>query len=170
MKKLVLMGGALLILAAPALAGSGEKCTMDPQACLNHWAKSKDKGYLGLKYDKGAEGAVVVKEILAGSPAATAGFQVGDVLLAMNGAKMEDKEALKKAKGDWKVGQEVSYSVKRADKEQTLKVTLAQMPEEVFASMVGAHLLENHVATVTTASAGEAKADAKAAEAKAEKK
>lgn len=160
MRKTILLAVALLVVAASAFAGSGEKCTQNTQACLNHWAKSRDKGWLGIKYDKAENGTVVVKEVAANGPGATAGFAVGDVMVAMNGIKMADKEALKKAKGEWKVGQVVTYTVQREGAEKEIAVTLAAMPEEVFASMVGSHMVENHV-TTATAAAGTSEKEAK---------
>jgi len=158
MKRFLLFSAALLVIAVPALAGSGEKCSQNAQACINHWSKSKTMGYLGLKYDKAEDGTVSVKEVVANGPAAAAGIQVGDVLVAMNGAKMSDKAAVKKAKGDWKVGQSVSYTIMRAGEEKQVAVTLGTTPEEVFASMVGSHMLENHVTAATAAAGyGEAK-------------
>lgn len=136
-------------LAVPALAGHGEKCTYDTQACLDHWSKKMDKGYVGLQYDKAEDGTFTVKSVYPGSPAATAGFLVGDVVVAVNGAKLGDKEAVKKATGEWKIGQSVTYTVQRSGAEKKIAVTLARMPEEVFASMVGSHMLENHVITAT---------------------
>ena len=152
-------------IASPALAGSGAKCTESTQVCLDHWAKSKDKPWTGLKYETAENGLTTVKSITPGGPAATAGFAVGDVLVAMNGVKLADKEALKKAKGEWKVGTVVSYTVKRAGAEKQIPLTLAQMPNEVFTSMVGAHMLENHV-IASMADAGGAGTSATPAEKK----
>ncbi len=159
----LLLAAVLLVTAVPAFAGSGEKCTENTQTCLNHWAKNKDKGWLGLKYDKNATGDIAVTSIMPGSPAASAGFEVGDILVALNGAKMADKDAVKKAKGEWKVGQAVTYTVKRGTEEKQIAATLAQMPDEVFASMLGQHMLENHVAMATAEAGtyGEAKATKK---------
>ena len=166
MKRMIWLLVAVFVvaLAAPALAGSGGKCTQSTQVCLNHWAKSKDKGWAGMQYEE-AGGATTVKSITAGSPAATAGFEVGDVLMTINGIKLADKEALKKAKGEWKIGQSVSYVVTRAGAEKPLTVTLAPMPPEVFASLVGSHMLESHVPTAI-AEAGEQPGATKAAEKK----
>jgi len=158
MKKLVLLAGAMLIVAMPVLAGGpGEKCTADLQTCMSHWAKAQNKGWSGLKTDQADGGAIAVREVQSGSPAAAAGFQVGDVMVALNGASFADKDAIKKAKGDWKVGQTVSYTVKRAGAEKTIAVTLASMPDGVFAAMVGNHMIENHF-TTETASATDAEA------------
>ena len=141
-------------IAAPALAGSGAgKCTQETQACLNSYSKYASKGWVGLEYDKSAgDKSHVVKKATAGSPAEAAGFKAGDVLVSLNGvAFTADKETLKKAKGDWSVGQSVAYVVKRGEKEVTLNAKLAAMPPEVFASMVGEHMVSNHMANPTAA-------------------
>lgn len=153
--KLVLTA-ALLLAASSALAGSGEKCTYDTQSCLNHWAAKKDAGWAGLDYDKSVPGVVKVKAVTPDSPAAAAGFQPGDVIVAMNGAKMADKEALKKAKGSWKAGQSVNYTIQRGGAEQQIALTLGKTPDQVFTSMAGAHMMESH-AVITTAAASEKK-------------
>jgi len=155
MKRIVLSSAALLVMAVPAFAGHGEKCSATAQACLNHWAAERTMGWVGLEYDKSTDGIIKVKSVMAGSPAADAGFQSGDILVALNGAKMSDKEAMKKAKGSWKAGQSVTYTVERAGAEKQIAVTLATAPDNVFAAMVGSHMLENHAAS--------ASADAKAA-------
>jgi len=149
--RIVLLSAALVMLAVPVFAGSGEKCGTGTQACLNHWAAAKDGGWVGLEYDKSVEGVIKVKAVTPDSPAATAGFQPGDVLLTLNGAKMSDKVAMKKAKGSWKAGQSVTYTVERAGAEQSLAVTLAKTPDLVYASMLGSHMMENHAAMATAA-------------------
>lgn len=157
--RIVLLSAALVMLAMPVFAGSGEKCSQSTQACLNHWSSGKDMGWTGLELDKSVEGVVKVKAVTPESPAAAAGFQPGDVLLTLNGVKMSDKAAMKKAKGSWKAGQSVTYTVDRAGTEQTLAVTLSRTPELVYASMLGSHMMENHAASAS------ASADAKAASA-----
>jgi predicted metalloprotease with PDZ domain len=159
-KRSVLLTAAFMMLAVSAFAGSGEKCSYDTQTCLNHWAGKKDAGWVGLEYDKSTEGVIKVKAVTAGSPAATAGFQPGDVILALNGVKMSDKAGLKKAKGSWKVGQAVQYTVQRAGSEQQLAVTLGTTPQEIYASMLGSHLMDAHATAATAAM------DAKAASTK----
>jgi len=150
--RIVLLSAALVMLAVPVFAGSGEKCTASTQVCVNHWAAGKDMGWTGLDLDKADPSMVKVKAVTADSPAAAAGFQVGDVLMAINGAKMADKAALKKAKGTWKAGQSVSYTVQRAGAEQQIAMTLGKTPDQLYSSMMGTHMIENH-AVVATASA-----------------
>lgn len=141
------------LVAAPAWAGSGEKCTADTQTCLNKMAAKKSVGWIGLEFDKSAEGVMKVKNVVAGSPAEAAGFQAGDVVVALNGVKMSDHDAVKKAKGTWSAGQKVTYTVERKDASKDLAVTLATMPDNVHAAMVGFHLVDSHAVTATAASA-----------------
>lgn len=142
--------------AAPALAGhKGEKCSQDAQTCLNGMTAKKDKGWMGLEYDRDASERLVVKKVIEGAPAVKAGFQPGDVLLTRNGIKLSDYEALKADKGSWKVGANVTYTVLRSGAEKSLAVTLAAMPEEVFARMVGDHMISDHMAVAATAAATE---------------
>lgn len=153
MRRLVVATAALAVaIAAPALAGSGAgKCTQETQVCLNTFSKYASKGWLGLEYDKSAA-THAVKKVTPGGPAEAAGFKAGDVMVSMNGVAMTaDKETLKKAKGEWAVGQTVAYVVKRGDQEVKLDVKLAPMPAEVFSSMVGEHMVSNHMAAPTAA-------------------
>ena len=164
--KLVLLAMAMLIVAVPAMAG-GDKCSAaNAQVCLKDWAGQKNHAWTGLDLDKSVPGVVTVKRIMPNSPAVAAGFEVGDELVALNGASMADKEAMKKAKGEWKAGQAVNYTVKRKGAEQQLAVTLAEMPEEVFAAMLGRHMLESHVVMATAAVTETKAAEAKSADKK----
>jgi predicted metalloprotease with PDZ domain len=147
--KFVLVMLAMLIAAIPAMAG--EKCpAANAQVCLDGWAAKKGAAWTGIDLDKSAAGLVTVKSVVPNSPAVAAGFEAGDEVLTLNGASIVDMEAVKKAKGDWKAGQVVTYTVKRQGAEKTLTVTLATMPDEVFTAMLGRHMMENHV-TLTAA-------------------
>src|SRR5687768_4396651 len=97
LRSLCAAAAVVALVAAPAWAGSGEKCTADTQTCLNKMAAKKSVGWIGLEFDKSsAEGVMKVKNVVAGSPAEAAGFQAGDVIVALNGVKTSDYEALKK--------------------------------------------------------------------------
>jgi S1-C subfamily serine protease len=147
-----MMAAAVLAIAAPAWAGSGEKCTANAQDCLSHWSAKRTTGWVGLNFDKTNKEAMVISSVVAGSPAEKAGFKSGDMLVALNGANLRDKEAVKAAKGSWTPGSKVTYTVKRGTSEKKLEVTLAKMPEDVFAQMIGAHMLEDHMAALDAAS------------------
>lgn len=149
---LTLVGVVALALAAPAYSGSG-KCDMAAQACLDKMiAKYKAHGWSGFTTEKNKEThAVSVKEVYPGTPAAEAGFQAGDMLVAVNGVKFDKDnwEAVKKAKSELKVGSKVSYTIARGGAEQQLSVLQVEVPQDILASWVGEHILEH--ATVAQA-------------------
>ena len=122
-----------LILSMAALASAGgDKCAKDARhAAMTEKAKH---GWLGLEIDKSASG-YVVSSVASGSPAAQAGFQKGDVLVAFNGIALTDanKDALKKAKAGITVGSRVSYTVSRAGAQRQVTATMAEVPSEVLA-------------------------------------
>lgn len=132
-------------LAAPVFAGSGAKCSYDATACLQKLSEKRDKGWMGIEQDKSADGVLSVKRVVPGSPAETAGFLAGDVLLTRNGIKLSDYEAIKADKASFKAGAKVTYTVQRQNAEKQIAVTLGSMPEDVFANMVGAHMIADHM-------------------------
>jgi predicted metalloprotease with PDZ domain len=146
MKKFaLLLALVMLVVAVPAFAG-GDKCTAaDANDCLSHWGAMKDKGWSGVELDKSDMSVIKVKAVTPGSPAAKAGLMAGDVLVALNGASLTDKEAVEKAKGEWSVGQSVTYTIKRKNAEKQIAIKLDKIPESVFAAMLGKHMLENHM-------------------------
>jgi S1-C subfamily serine protease len=117
-------------MAALASAG-GEQCAKEKHAAMTEKAKH---GWLGLDLDKGSSGYVVTG-VAANSPAAQAGFQKGDVLVAFNGIALTDAnhDALKKAKAGITVGSRVTYTVSRGGAQRQIAATMAEVPKEVLA-------------------------------------
>jgi predicted metalloprotease with PDZ domain len=156
MKRITWIAATLLLVAlcVPAHAGSDGKCGYDTQTCLNGFAAMKDtRGWVGIRMDKNDAGEMVIKSVVSGSPAAAAGLVEGDVLVTLNGAKLSDMEAAKKAGGEWKVGQTISYTVTHGGVAKEVSITLAKMPDDVFDAMVGEHMLADHVLAKGTANA-----------------
>jgi S1-C subfamily serine protease len=138
------------LLVTPAFAGA--KCSASTQECLNMMAKKfKNRGWVGLEYERDATGALLVKRIVDGSPAQGAGLRAGDKLIGVNGVKFSeaDEEALHKALGDWTPGKKIVYLVDRNGAEKNIEIILAKPPEEVIAQWIGMHMLEAHVTTNT---------------------
>lgn len=109
-----------LALSAAAFAG-GESCD---KAAHNAKAAAAH-GWLGIETDK----AHTVVAVAAGSPAEKAGFQKGDVVLALNGVPLSDAAKVKEAKAHCNVGKAVTYTIQRGGARQTLTATLAAAPE-----------------------------------------
>ncbi|WP_455474469.1 Do family serine endopeptidase [Bartonella sp. B30(2025)] len=80
---------------------------------------------IGLKEAKG----VLVTDPLKG-PAQKAGVKAGDVIISVNGEKINDARDLAKRIGNIKPGEIVTLVILRSGKEETLKVKLDTMPEE----------------------------------------
>jgi predicted metalloprotease with PDZ domain len=138
---------------AAVMAAGKKGCPNNTQDCLNAMAaKLQKKGWVGIEYDKDeATGVMTVTRVVPGSPAEAAGFQKGDVLLAVNGVSLEEgsKEQMHRVKQSMVPGGQVAYTVKRAGQKRTLDVTLAKVPEDVMAQWIGSHMLEH--ATVAVA-------------------
>jgi len=138
---------ALLAVIAPlAFAGGGYKCTKTTQECLDMMVSNfKAHGWVGLELDKTEAGALTVKAVVPDSPAQAAGFKVGDVLVAINGVKYadENESALMAVKKEMAPGKKVTYTVSRDGASKYLNVTLAEMPSEVLAQIIGAHMIEH---------------------------
>jgi C-terminal processing protease CtpA/Prc len=146
-KSLLLSLVAVAALAVPAVAGDGHKCTAGTQECLDQMAAHmKSRGWVGLELEPDeATGRMSVLRVVTDSPAQAAGFQEGDVLLALNGVEMSEgnKEKLYAVQKQMAPGKSVTYTVKRMGSKRDISVTLASMPEEVIARYVGAHMLEH---------------------------
>lgn len=129
-----------------AVAGEGKKCSEDTQKCLNYLAQHvKDRGWAGVNLERGDDGKLVVTEVWDGTPAAAAGVKTGDVLLAINGIRYteENYPEIQKLEPQMKPGATFNYTITSAGKERELTVTLAAMPADVAAAMVGRHMMEH---------------------------
>ena len=82
------------------------------------------------------QGALVAR-VLADSPAAEAGFQVGDVVLAFDSKTVSRSSDLPPIVGRTRVGKEVPVQILRKGKPLRLTVKTAELPEEPAPVMVG---------------------------------
>lgn len=132
-------------LASPALAG--EHCKASTQDCLNQMVKNlENRGWVGIEMeDEGGNDTMVVTKVITGSPAEQAGFEPGDVLIAVNGiAFSEDNEkALKDAQYAMVPGAEFTYTVGRRGSKLKLDVELGHIPDNVKAQWIGGHMMDH---------------------------
>ena len=127
------------------LAGDTSKCSAGTDECLKKMVqKYQQAGWLGIEKEKGPDGPVVAA-VVPGSPAEAAGFLKGDILVALDGVRFtaENEAKLKEIRKDFVPGRRVDYTVRRVGKEIELTVTLAALPPDVMAQMIGMHMIEH---------------------------
>ena len=74
---------------------------------------------------------VVVTRVLPGSPAATAGLRIGDVIVSWNGAEVNDASEFTLEIGRTKVGTKITAEVVRNGAIVRLPVTILQRPDDL---------------------------------------
>ena len=81
-----------------------------------------------FKLEEGA--GALIEQVIPGSTAEAAGFKAGDILLALNGAKISGPGALVQAIGGHKAGAELTIELRRGEDLRKEKVTLKGRPFE----------------------------------------
>ncbi len=142
--KILLAFAALTLVASTAFAGG--QCTQDTQTCLNYMAaKADNEAYIGVDAEPVEGKGYKLTKVHAGTPAADAGLQAGDIIVALGGFTLaEESDELKTFwKNEMKPGKKVSYTFIRNGKEKTTEIKLAKMPEDAFAKKVGMHMIQH---------------------------
>ncbi len=143
----VIVVGVTVSVMASLFAGEKEHCTAPPEECAAKiQAKLASHGWLGVETESVADGAWGVTAVVDGSPAQAAGFAVGDVVLAVNGVKLHEKnkDAMAALKKGLLPGTEAVYVVKRGGEKVKLRATLAAYPDDVVAAIVAKHMKAHH--------------------------
>ena len=150
MKKILSMTALILAVAvmAPAFAGDGE-CGHETQMCLDYLAGMGSQGYAGIEMGSD-DSKLTITEVVDGAPADKAGLKVGDVVLTINGISTTEEGAMQKIHAQMKPGNTVSFTFSRNGKEKIGKLTLIDMPAEVHARLVGAHMLQHATTEVAS--------------------
>jgi serine protease Do len=81
---------------------------------------------LGLEEARGA----IVNNVMADSPAESAGFRVGDVVLTVGGERVESSLDLTRKVGDLVVGEQVRFRIYRDGRERNINVTIGERPSD----------------------------------------
>lgn len=85
------------------------------------------RGYLGLSLRPlGSSPGLMVLEVAADSPAATAGFLLGDIVTTWEGEPVENMRGLARHLGPESVGREVNLGIVRAGEPREVRVTIGE--------------------------------------------
>jgi len=107
---------------------------------LRPWGSGEDThGYLGISFvamtEEVAHAAglpagkgVVVKELAPGSPGARAGLQPGDIILAVDGADIEETIDLPRVAASTPIGAAVELKILRKGQAQTVAIKVGKLP------------------------------------------
>ena len=86
----------------------------------------KGTGFLGLATDPHEGGGLKVTKVGNKSPAESAGIKEGDVLLKLNGNKLESREQFQGLLKEMAAGDEITFDLVRGGKPQTLTLNLGE--------------------------------------------
>jgi len=98
------------------------------------------RGWLGIVIQEvtpdigeaiGVKEGILVAQVVEGGPADKAGLKVGDVIVALNGKRVEDLRDFQLSIMRTKPGTEVTLTVVRDGKKEEIKVKVGELPEKV---------------------------------------
>ena len=167
MKKLLTttLALALMMPLTPLLAGdeAEKSCPEDAVNCAKMMQENmKERGWVGINMDYDKErGVTVISNVVGHSPAERAGFQVGDVLMGLNGVDYteENEKSLKTEYASFKPGKTVTFKVERSGNPLDIEVELEQIPQAILAQWVGQHILDYHQGEADVAAVEEEESD-----------
>lgn len=81
-----------------------------------------------------ADHGALIARVEENSPAAKAGLHEGDVIMAIDGHKIEDSSALMRAVSALNIGDKVKLTVNRRGQTKEITLTLGKMPERIQAA------------------------------------
>jgi serine protease Do len=82
---------------------------------------------LGIKDSGGA----MVAEVVPGGPASRAGFEQGDIIISVDGLRVDDAFDLTRKVADVPAGQSATFTVSRQGKQMQIKVIIGARPDQV---------------------------------------
>ena len=99
------------------------------------------RGYLGVliqdvdrnlaeSFGMAQPNGALVSQVMKDSPAANAGVQVGDVILAFNGKRLLNSSQLPPLVGTTRVSEKATLRILRGGKERDVEVVIGQLPDE----------------------------------------
>lgn len=90
---------------------------------------SPKAGYAGLQVKPSDDGkGILVLSVLVGSPADTAGLQIDDLILRLNGQEVGTLEGFVRTIRGFKPGDKVQFRLRRGEEEKDVTVVLGEAP------------------------------------------
>lgn len=144
MKRTLLLLALLFPAFVPACAAAEQaKCTLDVGACLELFARTRQRPWLGVQFETDSTGVPLVRGVLPDSPAEKAGLRAGDRIRSIGGQTPQDWFA---GKAGWETSGSMAFTIQRGAKQEDLRCEVRPMSDEMFARIIGVHMVEGHLA------------------------
>ncbi len=133
----------LAILLASAALAKEPQCPLDLATCLMRFQRMHERPWLGVNVDQDSTGRLLIVGVPHGTPAERAGLKAGDVL-----QRIEERPAQEwfAGKAGWKNGDKGRIDVLRGGRPHHVELRYQAIPEDVFAKILGTHMIEGHLA------------------------
>jgi C-terminal processing protease CtpA/Prc len=139
---------SFVFLLLPAVASAKQpKCPLPLDSCIVQFGRMHDRPWLGVVLHPDSTGGQlvdVIDSVVANTPAQRAGWKKGDRLV-----RIDDRAPLQfflATKAGWKNGDRVQATLVRNGHERDGSFQAEHIPEELFARIVGEHMIEAHLA------------------------
>ncbi len=137
--KIYTLAGVAVVLALLILGPAAAKKYDTGRAWIGVYTQSIDKD-LQEAFDLDTGQGLVIVDVADNSPAEDAGLKRKDIIVELNGQKVEDADDLLDMVEDLDVGDKAEMKILRKGKEQTVDLTIGQKPKfEWFGSRSGSH-------------------------------
>lgn len=134
---------ALALFASPAVAKQ-PRCPLPMDQCLAHFTRMHERPWLGVELEPDSVTHMpIIRRLVPGGPAERAGVHVGDRIQKLGGLEAGEFFA---GKAGWKDAPQTPLAVLRDGKVHPLQLPNMPMPDDVFARILGEHMLEGHLA------------------------
>lgn len=134
MRRTLILGASLLACLLMGAIGRGQSSLDELERRLDKLpdpaALPREPGYLGLVADdKLPGGGVRVTGVYPGSPAATAGIEPGDLILALGGVEVRSLDEMGKVLAAYNAGSMFDIELRRGVRKTKARVTLGRRPD-----------------------------------------
>lgn len=124
-----------------------EECTTPTDDCVRSMvARLRTQAWLGIETDGLDDLTGTITAVVPGSPAETAGFEVGDVVMTLDGLDLghASRDELARVTARLRPGSVLAVTLAHAGRQVSRSARLTAPPGDVVARLVGEHVITAH--------------------------
>lgn len=107
--------------------------------------RNRSSGWLGVGLGEATGGGALITQVAKNSSGEKAGLQEKDVVLTVSGRKVPDSETMILFLLRYRIGDEVTFTIKRGDEEMEMTATLGKRPAEFQTMGMDRGLFQNGI-------------------------